>query len=138
MNERHGLSNTKTWKSWRSMRERCSNPNNPNWDNYGDRGITVCGRWNQSYLNFLSDMGERPEGTTLDRIDSNKGYEKKNCRWATIKTQNNNKRNNQIYKSRTVFEWADFLDLKVKTIKTRLHRGWPWEQALGFVKRRKK
>lgn len=138
MNERHGLSNTKTWKSWRSMRERCSNPNNPNWHNYGGRGITVCDRWNQSYLNFLSDMGERPEGTTLDRIDNNKGYEKKNCRWTTIKTQNNNKRNNQIYKSRTVFEWADFLNLNVKTIKTRLHRGWPWEQALGLVKRRKK
>lgn len=76
------------------MLERCRNPNAPNYYLYGGRGITVCDRWqgDEGFVNFLSDMGPRAKGTTLDRIDSNGDYETGNCRWADAKAQSNNRR----------------------------------------------
>ena len=81
-----------TYRSWESMRDRCTRPGCHTYKMYGGRGITVCERWNV-FLNFLEDMGERPKGTTLDRIDGTKGYEPGNCRWATAATQGRNKPN---------------------------------------------
>ena len=80
-----------TYRSWTAMIARCTYPSQPQYESYGGRGISVCERW-RSFDNFLADMGERPAGTTLDRIDNDGTYEPGNCRWATPTEQQTNKR----------------------------------------------
>lgn len=84
-----------TYKTWNGMKDRCTNPNNPRYKDYGGRGITYDPRW-AVFDNFLKDMGERPEGTTLDRINNNGGYYKANCQWLPKELQQRNTRRSQL------------------------------------------
>jgi hypothetical protein len=91
----HQMSKTRAYGSWRSMIDRCRNPGSSSYVDYGGRGIRVCPRW-KVFANFYRDMGERPAGKTLDRLDPNGNYEPKNCRWATPIEQAWNTRNRRL------------------------------------------
>lgn len=123
-----------TYHIWASMIKRCTNPNSHDWGLYGGRGIMVCSEW-ALFENFLTDMGEKPEGLTLDRIDPNGNYCPENCRWATLSEQARNKRNSFkiTFKGITLplFDWAERLGLKPTCLQQRLGKlGWSIEMAL--------
>jgi len=94
-NTTHGLTKTREFEVWMNMKERCSNPKHNRYKYYGGKGIKVCDRWKESFLNFLSDMGKRPIGKvryTIERINGEKGYGPSNCKWATYAEQNKNRK----------------------------------------------
>jgi hypothetical protein len=129
----HGMTRTKIYRVWKGMHQRCRNPRNKDYKDYGARGVTVCERW-YSFEVFMLDMGPRPEGYTIDRVNGAGNYEPSNCRWATYKTQMNNRRGNRVFsyngETLTMTEWADRLGVHCSAIKERLERGWPLALAL--------
>ena len=127
-----------TYKTWQAMLDRGTNTNSENYPNWGGRGITVCDRWIK-FENFLEDMGERPKGLSIDRIDNNKGYEPGNCKWSTRLEQGQNMRSNRriTYQGQThcIAEWARVLGIHKKTLYGRLCRNLPLEKVFQQVGR---
>ena len=99
------MKRTPTYRAWEAMKRRCLDPRDVAWHNYGGPGITVCLLW-LDFENFFADMGEKPDGLTLDRIDNNRNYEPGNCRWATPSQQAQNRRTHG-FASRT---WRPYRD----------------------------
>lgn len=132
--ETHGRSYDNTYFVWQAMKARCSNPNNKQWDDYGGRGITVCPEWKNSFSTFASDMGDCPNGYFIDRVDNDKGYSPKNCKWVTAIESNSNKRNVTLleYNGETLpmKTWAKKIGLCPDTLKRRIKtKGWDIERA---------
>lgn len=121
------------YASWNSLRDRCNNVNNSRYFQYGGRGISVCDEWGD-FQNFYRDMGDRPSGTSIDRINVDGDYCKENCRWATSTEQANNKTNNVKIcfngETKTIADWARHIGVKYGTLQARLKRGWSVERAL--------
>lgn len=130
---KHGMAKTPVYHAWQSMIQRCENPKDASYHNYGARGITVCAAWHQ-FGAFLADMGVRPKGFQIDRIDNDKGYSPDNCRWVSAKTNHNNQRHNRIIEHNgmrlTIARWAELLGMNYRTLNNRINRGWPVERAL--------
>jgi hypothetical protein len=128
----HGRSGTLSYRSWSSMHDRCQQSSRKDWMQYGGRGISVCVQW-ATFEAFFADMGEAPEGMSLDRFpDQDGNYEPGNCRWATAKEQANNRRNNRsvTYGGETmnVGQWADKLGIYPDTMQKRLSSGMSQER----------
>lgn len=125
---KHGMSRSPTYFAWQGMKERCYNPRSKRYYDYGGRGIKVCDPWRHSFEAFLADMRPKPEGMTLDRIDTNGNYEPSNCRWATALQQGQNTRRNHLITiggtTLILTEWARRMGLKQESIRNRLRRGW--------------
>lgn len=118
---------TPTYRSWESMRQRCYCKSSPSYYNYGERGIKVCERWD-TYAYFLEDMGERPAGHSIDRLDNNKDYCKENCKWSTRKEQANNRRDNHLVGGMTLTQFAEQHNITPNTVYYHMKRvrcAWP-------------
>lgn len=126
---------------WRGLLERCYQPSCRGYHKYGARGIRVCERWHD-YSNFLADMGQRPDGHSLERVDNNGPYSPENCIWADHKTQNRNRRNNRLitYRGETmcIEDWAEKSGIGRTTLRSRLDAGWGVHRALTVPLRKDK
>lgn len=125
------------YELWAGMIQRCENPNHVAWARYGGAGVTVCPEWRHSFQQFVEDVGPRPSKKhSLDRIDSQRPYEKANCRWATASEQALNRPHfahmiTAFGRTRHMSEWAKDLGAKDALIFKRLARGWSAEDAVS-------
>ena len=120
-NVKHGLGRTRTASIWRGMISRCTNTSNKAFHNYGGRGIAVCERW-LDFLTFLEDMGERPVGHSIERIDNERGYEPNNCKWIPVALQIRNRRNTLKFDGRPLIEIAEETGIRYATLYSRLKK----------------
>lgn len=131
----HGLSDKKIYILWRNMVSRCYDLKDARYSAYGGRGIKVCDRWRESVENFYSDMGNRPSGKSLDRINNDGNYSPENCKWSTNREQSNNKRLNKNItyqgETHTYAEWEQKLGGCSGLIWNRLKLGWSEEKAVS-------
>jgi len=139
----HGKTKSSEFLCWGAMLARCYNSKHKAFKNYGGRGIKVCKEWKNSFSTFYKDMGNRPKGLELDRIDNSKSYSLSNCRWTTRKEQASNRRTNTFYtlqgETHTLSQWAELLGVKKCTLWRRIKRlNWPIEKALSRAKDFKK
>ncbi len=122
-----------TYTTWINMVRRCTDPGHDKFVRYGAIGITVAAEW-MDFSAFLRDMGERPVGTTIDRIHGSRGYEPGNCRWADLKTQQRNIKSNVFIEHngqrKCVSEWAESLGMDSTLLAWRIRQGWSAERAL--------
>jgi hypothetical protein len=129
----HGMSKHPLYITWISMKKRCYNKNYKYFKYYGGRGIRVCTYWKSSFPNFLADMGERPDGLTLDRIDNDSDYTPENCRWATRRMQSNNTRHNRFITHNgltlTLAQWNRRLNGST-IVQDRIKNGWSEKRAV--------
>lgn len=132
---------SRTYATWRGMKRRCMNPSYKRYKDYGGRGITVCDRWIESFENFIADMGERPEGLTLDRKNNELGYFKENCQWATHEQQHNNTRRNIIVtfkdQQMTIPQLSIMVGVPYGMLRQRIvNRNWSVEDAVNIPRKR--
>lgn len=133
----HGMTNTRLYRTWKNMRNRCNNPNTYAYKNYGARGIRVCAAWEESFLEFYNwaIANGYDDTLTIDRIDVDGNYEPNNCRWATLKEQNNNMRTNHKLEAfgevHTIAEWCDITGLTYYCLTSRIKNNWNIEKALS-------
>lgn len=131
----HGMSKAREYRLWVKMKARCYNPRNNRYQYYGERGITVCDRWRNSFEAFLADMGPCPAGYTIERKDVYLGYGPDNCIWDAQARQADNKTSSVrlTHKGKTlnVSQWAKLLGVNSHTLRGRIARGWSVEKVLS-------
>lgn len=131
---KHGMSESKAFALWMYILNRCYCKSSSGYRKYGARGIAVCERWRNSFKNFYADMGDRPPGMSIERIDNNGPYSPENCKWATRKEQASNTRRNVIVEANgkrlTLTDWANELGLSPSALTNRIKRGMSPEEAV--------
>jgi hypothetical protein len=132
-----GSAERRAYRTWVGLKQRCNSKKGVQYRKYGARGITYDAKW-ASLEEFVSDMGLPPQGMSLERINNDGNYCKANCRWATLKEQNANKRNTRFIEfngeRKSMSQWAAQLGIKLCTLHTRIENGWPLERALSAGK----
>lgn len=125
------------YRTWSNLKNRCCNSNYILFHRYGGRGIKVCDRWLNSFENFLEDMGKRPEGTTIDRINNDGNYEPLNCKWATPKEQANNRSNNRLVtfngKTLNIKQWALKIGIRANWLTIWLNKGMTMKEIIEKI-----
>lgn len=131
---KHGMEGSTTYNIWAGLIQRCTNPKSAGYPRYGGRGINVCDRWRKSFAAFLEDMGERPDGLSIERINNAGNYEPSNCKWATQSEQIRNRKVTVFLEyegiKRSLAEWAELYGIKRKVLANRINKGWSVKDAL--------